>query len=149
MKTIEKILLQACFYTVLITLLFFSFVTLSNFADPKISFAYFLIIFLFGMAIALANMILDYQKLHIFFRIIIHYIVLLTTFSVVFINLGNISVQSASAVFVAIFIFTFLYLIVFLVSLLIKKLVGKIDSKLPATGKKPTKKSDDYQPRFK
>lgn len=149
MKTIEKILLQSCFYTVLITLLFFSFVTLSDFADPKISFTYFLVIFLFGMAIALAGMIFEYKKIHVFLRLIIHYTVLLITFSVVFINLGNISVQSASAVFVAILLFTFLYIVIALMSWLIKKSVTKIDSKITANNKKTSKKSEEYQPRFK
>ena len=149
MKKIENILLKSCAFTVLISALFFAFAKMTSRAEVKIGFTHFFIIFLFGIAISIANLVLEYDKLHVALRMLIHYVVLLIAFSVVFINMGNIAADGASAIFTTVFIFTFLYVFISLISYSIKKLIVKLDKRFDKKHTAPQKEKETYQPRFK
>ena len=130
MKFIENLVMKACAYTVLILSLFYLFGTLSNFSAAYINFPTFLIVFAFGIVIAIAGLLLNLKKLKKWLRILLHYTLLLMTFCVVFIIRGNLSAGGSSTIFSAIIIFTALYFAIFGIVYLIKRTVKSADKTL-------------------
>lgn len=152
MKKIENLLLRAAGYTVLILLIFYIFGLLSDFSAPYIDFPTFLLILGFGVIISAVGLIFTVQKLHFSLRVLIHYAVLLTAFSLIFISTGNISKSGSGAVFVAVAIFTVFYAAIFgiccAIIYAIRKADAKIDKKIKAELKKEAKK-EKYKPLYK
>lgn len=150
MKKIKNLLLGACGYTVLILALFYIFAAISKFTDARIGFSMFTIIFGFGCLISLAGMILGIEKIKKPFRILIHYSILLVSFSVIFIVSGNIASSGAAAIFSAVVIFTFFYALIFALTYLAIHAVSSadkhIDKKLFA--KKKDIKKPPYKPLY-
>ena len=149
MKKIEKLLLDACAYTVLISLLFLLFAQISGFTTATLSFWRFLLLTLFGAIIALANNIWSLKDWHYMLRLFIHYIALLAAFIAVFVISGNIKADGGAAIFVAIVIYTFLYALFFTIVYFGKKSVNAVDKKLVSKKKVTDKKEEKYSPRFK
>ena len=152
MKKIENLLLRAAGYTVLILLLFYLFGLASDFTDAYISFPTFAIILSFGVIISFAGLIFNIKKLHMALRVLLHYIVLLIAFSIIFISNGNISSGGSGAIFVAVTVYTALYAVIFTISYLVTKTVRKADEnierKIKAELKKEAK-ADRYKPLYK
>lgn len=130
MKKIEKLLLRGCGFTIAILMLFYIFANVNNRNNANIAFSTFLLILGFGLLISVATLIFEIKSLKLPFRIIIHYVVLLLSFCVVFISTGNIALDSSAKVFSAVIIFTVFYTLFFLVSWGVKKIVTLIDGKL-------------------
>ena len=149
MKTFEKIFFKGCAYSSLISCLFFIFASVSNFTDAKIGFLQFLLFLILGIAISAANYIFEIKNLNAFLKLLIHYFVLFTAFTVIFVLNGNISKKGAGAIFSSFVIFTFFYAIVFLVVYLIKKSYNAIEKKIPESKTKNKSKAENYTPRFK
>ena len=99
MRKLEKILLKSCSYTILILALFYTFAVVSKFTSAYIDFGTFAVIYLFGLIISLTDLVLSVERLRLVFRLLIHYAVLLTSFCIVFVVMGKISLKSAGAVF--------------------------------------------------
>ena len=143
MKKIENLLLHSTAYTVLILLIFYIFGAASDFTDAYISFPTFLTILGFGAIISVAGMIFSIKKIHLALRALIHYIVLLVAFCVIFITTGNISSGGQGAIFISVAIFTVFYFTIFAISLAVISAVRKadenIDKKIKAELKKEAK----------
>lgn len=149
MKKVEKLILEACAYAVLICLLFLLFAEISGFTAATLSLGRFALLLLFGGVIAGANTIWELRDWHYMLRLFIHYVALLTSFFVVFVISGNIKVNGGAAIFVATFVFTFLYAIIFTIAYFVKKSLRAVDKKLSGSQKKAGSKEEKYSPRFK
>ena len=150
MKRLEKLLLSGCGYTVLILSLFYLFALFDSYTQAYINFPTFLLIFLFGILVSLAGMILKIDRIKMPLRLLIHYATLLITFCVVFIFTGNLSAGGGSIVFSAIVIFTFLYVILALIVYLVLKFIRKADLKMDSlVGSKKESKKNAYSPLYK
>ena len=149
MKTIENLLLKACGYTVLILGLFYSIGALNDLGAAYISFSSFLLIALFGLLISVAGLLLKCNKIHIIIRVLIHYLVLLISFYVIFITSKNIPTDSTGKILIASVIFTVFYAIMFCFVYIIKHFIrktdmfvdNKIEKKYAANAKKNVYKS--------
>ena len=152
MKKLESLLFHTTAYTVLILLMFYIFGVASDFTDAYISFPTFMTILGFGALISLASMIFSIKKIHMALRTLIHFVVLLIAFCVIFISAGNISSGGQGAIFIAIAIFTVFYLSIFAISFIIISTVRKadanIDKKIKAETQKLQKKKK-YKPLYK
>lgn len=151
MKKIENLLLKACGYSLIILTLFFAVAALGNFTSAAIDFPTFLLIFVFGIIISTASMILYVQALKPIFRVMIHYAILLISFSVIFILAGKLGNGGASVIFSAIVIFTFLYAVIFAVTYLIRRAIKSADKALDKKNSSSSKgnKNKPYTPLYK
>ena len=114
MKPLEKYLYHAAVYTVSISLLFFIFARLMRIEELSISFSRYFTIFALSLVISGAEFILTLEKMPRVLRHIIHYLILATSFAVVFLttrtSAGEFQFRAAT-VFAALIIFSFIYLI--------------------------------------
>ena len=114
MKPLEKYLYHAAVYTVSISLLFFIFARLMRIEELSISFSRYFTIFALSLVISGAEFILTLEKMPRVLRHIIHYLILATSFAVVFLttrtSTGEFQFRAAT-VFAALIIFSFIYLI--------------------------------------
>ena len=150
MKKAEKFLLHTSAYTVLFCALFLIFMAISGFSDASLDIGRFFLILLFSFFISIAGIILGLKSWHPALRIAIHFTVLLSAFTVVFVFSGNIKGSGAGAIFSSIIVFSFLYLVVSLIVYSVKKSVSAIDKKLEKrTSKHSAKKPAAYTPRYK
>ena len=145
MKTLEKLILKACAYAVLVTTLFFIFTMMTSFTEAAIKMETFMLILLFGALIAVADLIFGIKKLRMGLRVLIHYGALLLTFIVIFIISGNITVNGPGAVFSAIFIFTILYAVLFLLVYLFVRSIKAVDTRI----EKRIPKKEAEKPKYK
>lgn len=153
MRRINKIFLTGCGYTVLILTLFYAFAAVSQFVSQAIAPGQFALILSFGFIISLAEFMYEELKLRRLYKCVIHYLLLLVAFCVIFIVSGNISSQRPAAVFVAIFIYTLLYFLVWTLVHYFRKAINYADDKLDArAANKPcTKDKKDkeiYKPLY-
>ena len=149
MRKIEKILLYASAFAVIIGALFYAFAKISGITEARIGFLQFFTIIMFGLIISIVNMIFDVKFIHVFLRFFIHYATLLTAFAIIFIANGNINSEGPAAIFSAIVIFTFLYAIIFTIVFFVKKGISKLDDKLEKSAKSNPPTHESYKPRFK
>ena len=131
MKYIHKVFVTGCIWMTAISLLFFAVASLINsteqtFSTVGMSISQYLWILLFSFLIAAAGLILSCNRIRAVFRVLIHYAVVLTGFIVIFAVRGNLSLDSASKIFVAIVIFTFFYAIIMAVYLSLLHTLGKL-----------------------
>lgn len=152
MKTIENILLKACGYTLLILTFFYLFGLIGDVGAALIGFTTFMTIALFGLLISLAELAFQIKRIHIVFRVLIHYIVLLAAFNVVFISSGNISAKTAGEVFTAIVIFTVFYAIMFGLVYIVRRFIAKSDKLIDNKKAKindENHKKNEYKPLYR
>ena len=143
MRRINKIFLTGCGYTVLILLLFYAFAAISQFTSQAIAPGQFALILSFGFIISLAEFMYEELKLRRLYKCVIHYLLLLVAFCLIFIVSGNISSQRPAAIFVAIFIYTLLYFLVWTIVHYFRKAINYADDKLDAKATKRKPKSND------
>ena len=127
MKTAEKFITHACTYAILILTLLYGFTKLSGFKDTSIAFPSYFIILLFGFVISSAEWILSIKKLHTSLRILIHYVVLLASFSVMYVALMR---PNASGIMMSVVFFTLLYFIFFFIIRAVGKMLNATDKAL-------------------
>ena len=148
-EKLKRIALNSCAFTVLISALFFAFAKITGLSEVKIDFLHFFVILLFGTVIATTNTVFELPKLHIALKVLIHYVVLLVAFYIVFINFGNVKSSGISTVFVVVVVFSFLYLLISVLTWLIKRAFKKSNSVSNRTKNVASKKNNDkYTPRF-
>lgn len=149
MKKAEKIILQACAYTVLICFMFLLFAQISGFTTATLSFGKFMLLVLFGAVIAVANMLWEIKSWHYMLKLIVHFASLMSAFFVVFVISGNIKASGGGAILAAVFVFTFLYALIFTITYFVKKSINTVDKKLDSKSSAASKKEEKYTPRFK
>ena len=118
MKNAEKFITHACSYAILILTLLYGFTKLSGYQDTSIAFPSYLIILTFGFVISASEWILSIDRLKAPVRIVIHYVVLLASFSIMYIALMK---PNGSGIFMSVVFFTLLYFIFFTVIHFVKK----------------------------
>ena len=130
---VRKILVSSCVICTLISVFFYFVAAIVNgdetLIDPAINLRQFLLILLFSLLVALANRLLSYQKLHIVFRILIHYATLLAAFLIVFVAAGKLKISGAASLFLSIMIFTVLYAVFFVAGYFLLRLFGALPNK--------------------
>ena len=147
MEKIKRIALNSCAFAVLISVLFFAFAKISGLSEVKIDFLHFFIILLFGIVIAVANTVFELPKIHIALKFLIHYVVLLISFYIVFINFGNVSASGPAVIFTTVIVFSIFYVFFAVIIWLIKKIFGiKISANNSKTSSKDSKET--YKPRY-
>ena len=150
MKKIQSIVLNSCFYTVLISVVILAITTLmSENGNLGISFTRYLIFIACGVAISLANFILDLRAVHIAIRLALHYFALLVAFLIIFTTDGVLKLERPSHFFVAVIIYSILYILIFAIVYLAKRAMGKLDSKSKNSSKKQSSTKQKYESRFK
>ena len=151
MRRINKIFLTGCGYTVLILSLFYAFAAINQFVSQAIAPGQFALILSFGFIISLAEFMYEELKLRRLYKCVIHYLILLVAFCLIFIVSGNISSQRPAAVFVAIFIYTLLYFLVWTLVHYFRKAINYADDKLDtrATANKPNSKDKKDKVTYK
>lgn len=144
---VRKILVSSCVVCTLISVFFYFVAAIVNeveslFDETAVTFRQFLLILLFSLLVALANRLLSVAKLHIAWRILIHYATLLAAFLIVFVAAGKLKISGPSSVFLSIMIFTVLYAVCFVAGYFLLRLFGALPEK--------TKKEETpYNPRFR
>ena len=152
MKTLENLLLKACGYIVLILGLFYLFGTITGSNMTLIGTKSFLTIALFGLLISLSGLLLQSKKIHIVIRVLLHYLLLLVSFYVVFIISGNIKTENAGQIFVAAIIFTVFYALMFGFVYILRLVIAKTDKMIDENNSKNTSqksKKSSYKPLYK
>ncbi|MBO5945118.1 MAG: hypothetical protein J6Q69_00785 [Clostridia bacterium] len=152
LRKIEKFLLSACAYTVGVTLLFF--LIGSIFYSVVLELASFLVCILMGVTISLANLISKIRSIKIWFRVPMHFAVLLGMWILFLYTAASNAMDGSGRVFVAIVIYTVFYAAAFAIVCAIKALIKHLDDKAEVIAKnKNSKNSKDkngkYSPRFK
>lgn len=148
MRRINKLVLTACGYSILILSLFYIFAAVSQFVSKSIAPGQFALIVTFGFVISLAEFMYEELKIKKVLKCLVHYGVLLVAFCLIFIISGNISVQRPSAVFGAIVIYTVLYFAVYAIVHFVRRAINKADDSLDKrTAQKTvkTKKTNSYK----
>ena len=153
MNRIKALLLSACAYTVLILTVFFMFASVGSGELALLSFRSFLILFLIGCIISLSKLIFLIEKPAYYFKVIIHFTVLLGSFMWLLHTIGYLASKAPSTYFVLIFAFAIIYAAVSVASHFVKKFskrVGaKIDKKLGERRASKDKKKSEYKPLYK
>ena len=147
MKKLESLLLKACGYTT-ITVILFYLVAMMGFTKAAMDFKTFMLIFVFGVIISSAGLIFEIQRMHKALKVLIHYVILLISFFVIFFVAGKLGNAASSVVFSAIIVFTTLYAAISVITYLIKKAVNSADKIIDKSGKK-VKEKKPYTPLYK
>ena len=155
MNRIEKTLLRGSGYTLLILLLFYAFSLIADLDSKSISAERFFIVLGFGMLIATAELIYDILTFNRIIKNIIHYLLLLSSFTIIFI-LGDFTKQKGiTAVVVSLILFSVLYFFILGIVLALRRTVNaadkKLNKKLAQSNEKRTKDTqpEKYTPKFK
>ncbi len=146
MKEFKSLLSRTCINTTLITAFFYIMSWITGIHNPSISIGRFFLILLFGTLIAAVGYFIEKLRLNAYLKFFIHYSVLLTSFSVIFILAGVLN--GGSSIFVGIVIFTLVYLVVRgAMALLSRKSDNKKVTAKPSG--KGTGKPSAYKPIYK
>ena len=154
MRKFEKLILTGCGYTVLILTIFYTIIALTRgFKTPAISSSLFALILTSGFAITGAELMYNTLKLNKALRCIVHYLVLLVVFLLIFIVYGKMITGNSSNIFVAIVVYTLLYFPMWFITHLIKKTISfaddKIEKKTKASSKGVKNQKSEYKPLYK
>ena len=150
MKKFQSIVLNSCFYTVLISIVILAITTLmSESGNLGISFTRYLVFFACGIAISLANFIFKLRTVHVAIRLALHYFALLAAFLIIFTTDGVLKLERISHFFVAVVVYSILYSVIFMIMYFIKRAMDKIESKSKKTGKNQATTKQKYESRFK
>lgn len=149
MNKFEKFVERACGFTVLMLLLVYLLGAFSGIEDNGIELGSFALILLFGFIIAIANLVIGYNKIAMWLRICVHYSVLLLAFCAVFIGSGRITNDTQGSYFAAVVTFTFLYALIAMITFLSKKLVKRTDKALARlTDKKSAEEKEEAPKKY-
>ena len=146
MKIAEKILLNSCALSVLITSLFLVFYKLNTpQIAPAIDMSRHFTILIFSFITVGVNQLLSMPRVPKIAAVAIHYVVTLIASMFIFVDVSTLNSQK---IFITIMIFTLFYVIFFGIVIAIKKLCHVIDK--PMNGKtKVDRPKEAYKPRYK
>lgn len=128
MKKIEKFLLTATAFTVGVLFVFF-LLSMAFGVEAYLKFFNFFICLLIGFAITASNLIYAIPNLQIWFKVPIHYAVLMALYIPFLYVAVPDFMERQSAVFITVMIYTILYAILTALVWGIKKCVKKLDNK--------------------
>ncbi len=154
MKILERFFYHATAYTVAITMLFMGFTKImAVHTMPYVTFGKFALIFAFGLVLSFSELIFTVQRIPKPLRYVIHYLVCVIAFTVVFMTIRSDDGAlefSAAKIFAAIIIFTAIYAIALPIVLIFKKtLTSNGEQKnYSKQEKNATKSKEKYTPRF-
>jgi hypothetical protein len=149
MKRLEKILLRASAYTVLIFTAFCLFSGALAMHTPAIEIKKFFLILLFGVICAITENLTDTKRLNAFLRTLIRYAVSLTAFCL-FLMPNAASISSGADVFIAVAIFTLVFAMITAMLFVLRIGLASLEKKSKkdnSGGTKPEKAK--YTPRYK
>ncbi len=149
MKNLERILLKGCAYTVLLLCCFYLFASLANLEGHYMPAGRFFTLLLFGFIISVSELLYNLFNFKKWLRGLLHYLILLSSFFIVFIISGNLVVRGPATVFIAIIIFTLLYFVILFTVHILSLGISKADSKKPVMAKNKSDKKSEYIPRYK
>ena len=142
MKNLEKYLLHASAYTVIITFAFFLFANISGVAEPTVSPLRLIIISVFSLVISFCEGIFSIKGLHKALAYAIHYTVLFITFLIIYMMISESDKNDFTFILAALVIFSVIYLVFVGISLVFKKIAAAA-SKNNVKNEKPV-----YRNRF-
>jgi hypothetical protein len=147
MRRLNKVFLTGCGYAILILTLFYAFAAISKFTSQSIAPGQFALILSFGFIISLAELLYEELKLKKPYRCVIHYLVLLVAFCLIFIIAGNISAQRPAAIFGAIILYSVLYFALYAIIHFVRRAINAADDKLDkkSTNKVSNSKKGTYK----
>ena len=152
MKKIEGFILRSCGYTVLLALIVYAFLGIIGIGGEGITIVKFLVILGYGFLISCAGALYASLPIHKAYRAILHYLLLLGGFIVLYLTSGAAKSVTASRVFIAIVLFTILYAaslgLIKLVKHMVKKADSKVDLRTNSKAKNTPAKKSAYKPRF-
>ena len=156
MKKIEAFILESCGFTVMLTLISYAIVAMTNLADKQLSILKFLAILGYGVAIAAARALYRYLPFHKAACIMMHYSILLVGFLILYLSASKARGVSPAKVFIAIILFSILYTLFMLAASGVHRLLQRLekpeDKNTSTTSKKQPAKSaptkSAYNPRF-
>lgn len=146
MNRIEKLILRACGYTVLLQ---FAFYVFSSFVDTSTAYlprGSFFLILIFGALISISELLFEVLKFRQWIKVGIHYLSLLAVFLIVFVAPEKGALADAGVV-VCIACYTLLYAIVFGMTCLFRRIISGANNIRP-TSSKDNKGGNSYTPRF-
>ena len=146
MKRIEKYLLEGSALSVLITSIFFIFAKISSpDITPAVHIGRYFTILLFSLLIVGANLLFKIRKLAKILALLIHYVVIILAFTLIFVDLKGIT---GTRIFILLMLFTIFYAMMFGIVIGIRKLCSRLDSSIKTKSKQEPKK-EKYKPRYK
>lgn len=146
MKRIEKYLFEASALSVLITSIFFIFAKISSpDITPAVHIGRYFTILLFSLLIVFANLLFKLRKLPKILALLIHYVVIILAFTLIFVDLKGIT---GPRIFILLVLFTLFYAMLFGIVIGIRKLCARLDSSIKSKTKQEQKK-EKYKPRYK
>ncbi len=146
MKKIEKFIKTACTYTVLMLVALYLFALVMKLTSNGINFGKFALVVAFGAVLAAAEYIYKLESIGKIWQTVLHYCILLFSFTVIFTWSGMLGKESD--MFASFFVFTFLYFLVFGAFALVKYLTKIGNKKGKADFPASAKAKSSYKPRF-
>lgn len=152
MKKFESFILHGCGFTVLLALILYAFLAISGVIDQGIPVLKFLVVFGYGLVISGARELYASLPFGKAVRLMIHYLMILAGFLVLYFTSGAFSAITPAKVFIAIILFSILYTAIMLGKSGIGRFVKKAEPQASPTSKKApvkgTQKKGGYTPRF-
>ena len=125
-KTVKNILVNACAFGTLISLLFCLFIKATDtLSKPAMSISQYLIILLFGLFIACSNLLFHLKSIPKPLVYLIHYLALLVSFYVIFILISQAKFPTSGQLFVGLVLFSLSYGVVLFFSWAIRRILFK------------------------
>ena len=123
-KTIKDIFLNACAFGTFISLAFCLFIKATDtLSKPAMAISQYLIILLFGLFIACANLLFSIKSIPKALVYLIHYLALLVSFYVIFVLISKAKFPTLGQLLIGFALFSLIYALVFFLVWLFRRLV--------------------------
>ena len=146
MNKVEKLILRACGYTVLLQFGFYIFSSIANTSSAYLPRRSFFLILIFGALISLSELLFEVLKFRWWLKVGIHYLSLLAIFLIVFVAPAKSALADAGIV-VCIVCYTLIYTVIFGMIYLLRRVIKSADFIRPEKANK-NKTENSYTPRF-
>ncbi len=148
MKGIRDYIYRTCSYTVLITLIFYTFIAVGGGAvGDSMPIEKYIYILFFSAIIAFADFIFIIKTLTKPIKILIHFVALLICFLLVFGVFTSVIPFGGTGIAISVAIFVIFYAVICAIVILLRKFVYKLDEQIKKAPK--TTKKEEYTPKFK
>lgn len=145
LKKAKKVIFDGCAIGTFICLAFCLFIKVSNTLEkPAMTVGQYLIIVLFGMLIACANLLFSIHSIPSLLVRLIHFLALLVSFYIIFILASSASFPSATQLVVGFVLFSFFYALISLCVWLIRRMTGKT-----STNAQTENSQENYTPLYR
>lgn len=152
MKKFESFILRGCGFTILLALILYAFLAINGVLNQGIPILKFLLVFAYGLVISGAHELYASLPFGKAVRRMIHYLMILAGFLVLYFTSGAFPTVTPAKVFIAIILFSIFYTAIMLSISGIRRLIentkpqaSPVSKKAPARG---AQKKSGYTPRF-